>query len=381
MFERKRILFFVPGDSVYDSAIFKTQVLDFARWLSNEGASCLVVNSASRNADTSTLHDVWEDEGRLHLINDVRDDKHYWFFRAIDKFRLVLKRVLPTVREFAPTHVYVRDYVQYWAIAKEARTLGATIVFSVRGAAIEEQLARSGLRRFVLAAYTWWKFGGAVRDCDQLTCVSKALSAYLFKRFGRAASVLPCCTTVNAATLAQKHTHKTIVYAGGLYAWQNAGEMMQLLKAILDADASIRAKILTPNLEIFEATCKRLGIDRKRCVGLTCNAEAVAAELQDSDVGILLRQDNIINNVACPTKMAEYLASGLGLIISPCIGDVMDVFKDSPVVFFYRPGDSINRVLEFVNGISIDNKYQAVELARKYYTLEGNLGVIKHMFG
>uniref|UniRef100_UPI0040266C07 hypothetical protein n=1 Tax=Phocaeicola vulgatus TaxID=821 RepID=UPI0040266C07 len=41
-----------------------------------------------------------------------------------------------------------------------------------------------------------------------------------------------------------------------------------------------------------------------------------------NDCGVVLRKDNIVNRVACPTKLIDYLQYGLiPIVLSPHIGD------------------------------------------------------------
>jgi hypothetical protein len=56
--------------------------------------------------------------------------------------------------------------------------------------------------------------------------------------------------------------------------------------------------------------------------------DEVATILGGCDHGLLVREDTITNQVASPTKFAEYLASGLQLIISERIGDFSGLVKE-----------------------------------------------------
>lgn len=47
--------------------------------------------------------------------------------------------------------------------------------------------------------------------------------------------------------------------------------------------------------------------------------------LQMADVGVVIRSDNIVNRVAAPTKIAEYLTNGVRLLYSGNIGIINDL--------------------------------------------------------
>ena len=49
--------------------------------------------------------------------------------------------------------------------------------------------------------------------------------------------------------------------------------------------------------------------------------------LRITDVGIVIRDNNIVNHVAAPTKIAEYVTSGVQLLYSGSIGILADLSK------------------------------------------------------
>ena len=77
--------------------------------------------------------------------------------------------------------------------------------------------------------------------------------------------------------------------------------------------------------------------------------------LSAADFGLLLRENNIVNNVASPTKFAEYLMAGLPVIISNGIGDF------SYFVRFKNVGICIDSHID--KGIELlDKKFLKIEL-------------------
>jgi len=98
-----------------------------------------------------------------------------------------------------------------------------------------------------------------------------------------------------------------------------------------------------------------------------------------SDYGLLLRDNSITNNVASPTKCAEYLACGLPIIISEKIGDYSDFILKNNLGFIYK-----NQVLsltatskesrELMQNFAKANFYKdSIIIKEKYNTLLSNL--------
>ena len=93
--------------------------------------------------------------------------------------------------------------------------------------------------------------------------------------------------------------------------------------------------------------------------------------LVSGDYGILLREQSVTNNVASPVKFAEYLACGLGVVISENLGDY------SSFVINHKCGYDINNTIDKfdkdrINKIAMDNFTK-----RKYiFEYKALLGII-----
>ena len=59
--------------------------------------------------------------------------------------------------------------------------------------------------------------------------------------------------------------------------------------------------------------------------------EDVYSVLNACDYGVLCREDSITNRVASPTKFAEYLASGLKILISERVGDYSNLVSENEI--------------------------------------------------
>jgi hypothetical protein len=109
---------------------------------------------------------------------------------------------------------------------------------------------------------------------------------------------------------------KAVIYAGGLQAWQNVSMM-------LDAAAA------TPKLNFVflsgEAPALKRLAELKNIANFTCKCVApsqVANSYLTTTYGFILRDAIVVNQVACPTKLVEYLYWGvIPIVLTPDIGD------------------------------------------------------------
>lgn len=175
----------------------------------------------------------------------------------------------------------------------------------------------------------------AVRHCDRLVAVSKAMRKHMLRKYpflseGRFI-ILPQCGE-DAAAFSTEHDARDetyrqgrieVVYAGGLQPWQQIESMFDVIAEMPDR---ARWLIYTPEPE----RARRLIAGRVkdlRCVTVDSAApEEMPAIYSRCHFGFVLREDNVVNNVSCPTKLMEYIRLGIIPVLnSPHIGDFEDM--------------------------------------------------------
>jgi hypothetical protein len=79
--------------------------------------------------------------------------------------------------------------------------------------------------------------------------------------------------------------------------------------------------ILTPDIDYFDKIIQ--ASNRLSTIELkSVEPHKVSQEYKSAHFGFILRDDIIVNQVACPTKLIEYLESGLiPIVLQPEIGD------------------------------------------------------------
>ena len=112
-----------------------------------------------------------------------------------------------------------------------------------------------------------------------------------------------------------------VIYAGGIQKWQNVNMMCDIME---QTAGQYRFIVLTPNPADFNAYW-----NKKRPDGVTVTSKApeeIFEVYRDCDYGLLLRDDSVVNRVACPTKILEYIACGLLPVFkTPHIGDFLEL--------------------------------------------------------
>ncbi|MFW2175822.1 glycosyl transferase family 1 [Acinetobacter guillouiae] len=111
-----------------------------------------------------------------------------------------------------------------------------------------------------------------------------------------------------------------VIYSGNTQVWQNIDLMLKTIKN--HQSESIHYTILTGEPEAFNIRFKQYGIDKSQITVKSVKPEELEIYYSASHYGFVLRDDILINSVACPTKIVEYLNYGIiPIILSEKIGD------------------------------------------------------------
>lgn len=114
-----------------------------------------------------------------------------------------------------------------------------------------------------------------------------------------------------------------IIYSGNAQVWQNVDLMLQYIKQ--NISENINYTILTGDIDEFKEKIKKFNLKLDDVLLKSVKPEELKEYYKKSNYGFILRDDIIVNKVACPTKMVEYLHYGITpIVLSDEIGDFKD---------------------------------------------------------
>lgn len=196
------------------------------------------------------------------------------------------------------------------------------IITDMHGA-VPEEFALAGKRLAVIRyAQVEWI---AVRFSRAIVTVSKGMEVHLLEKYSLTRLPtfnVPIFDEVTVERSAEKEHGRAprVIYAGGAQVWQNVDLMLESIKR---AKCRCSCTFLTGDVAIFQEKVAALGLE-----GITIASipkEEVYDFYSHSDYGFVLREDTLVNRVACPTKLVEYLSCGvIPIVIHPAIGDFAD---------------------------------------------------------
>ncbi|MBA2611565.1 MAG: hypothetical protein H0U95_06315 [Bacteroidetes bacterium] len=128
------------------------------------------------------------------------------------------------------------------------------------------------------------------------------------------------------------------VYSGSVAGWQSFNLLVSFIEPILKKSNSNKMVFFSPadpNLDQL----KKLFPGQVICKHL--KPEHVTNYLIVGDYGLLIRENSITNKVASPVKYAEYLASGLKVILSDGLGDYSQLSVEKNWGFIFKGSNDI----------------------------------------
>ena len=202
-----------------------------------------------------------------------------------------------------------------------------------------------------------------LKEADGFVVLTEKARDILFPRseaagndeLGRPVEVIPCCvdierfTAVNAAArneVRQKlgvEGRKVLVYVGSFGGWYLTDEMFDLLAAAREMDPTVFIMILTQRQA--ESAVERLmsiGFGETDFFVESVLPSAIPGYLNAADGAISFIKRCYSKQASSPTKNAEYLASGLPIIVNSGVGNVDALIHDDGVgvlVDGFQPDD------------------------------------------
>jgi hypothetical protein len=286
------------------------------------------------------IDDGWLD--RIWVVDRLFDDKRRLYLnfarhhgnrlpivtqRAEGVFEAVLHPDMPLHRAFVGTIVdRVRAvYVHTVHYAKHMLDWVASgkILVDIHGTVPEEE--RMLGRPEVAAEYAPVE-EAVLRSAKCCILVSNAMQQHYLRKYPDASFrsiILPIVQRIQplrpngAASRPDLPVH--VIYAGGIQAWQNIDAMLQLSAR---AGGFAQFSFLSKEWRAIQAAARRHDVSPSATRYGVAGKDELQAEYEGADFGLVLRDDDIVNRVSCPTKLFDYLSHGIVPIVrSPLLGD------------------------------------------------------------
>lgn len=179
-------------------------------------------------------------------------------------------------------------------------------------------------------------------SADKIFCVSNVLKNMVEKNYSadeNKITVIPCLADHRKFFFDSQIRERirkeygiedkfVFVYPGGIGHWHYSDKVFSVVRDLNEVHKNIFFFILTPHVKEAEEYAAKYLLPGTFLIK-TATREEVPEILMASDMGLLLREHHKLNEVAAPTKFAEYLMTGLPVMISEDIGDYSGFINES----------------------------------------------------
>lgn len=217
--------------------------------------------------------------------------------------------------------------------------------FDARAAAAEENRYVAALRNdYSLRSYntianTYYLVHQTLCAADKTFVVSNVLKQYFLDTYhlkGKKFVYYPCLSDSSKfyydtnirneirTAMGMKEGSKVYIYSGGINEWHVAEKMFSFINHLFRHEKDAKLIILTKSQIDFEKVLINFQELKAHSMSFSVSNNEVYKYLNAADFGFLFRENTIMNNVASPTKFAEYMLCGLPVLISEGVGDYSD---------------------------------------------------------
>ncbi len=258
----------------------------------------------------------------------------------LDGVRHIRATLKAEVADAIITHGFVATLLT--AVARVG-TSRLPIVYEVHGAAAFEVWRRHAnhVQAAARAGLTYVLETLAIMVSDRLFLVSNAIT-----RFYPAARLKPSLSVPRlldaapdeAAVLpqallgfvdrARSAGRRIVVFSGGTDEWQMLDDSLRFMNALVER-GGYAAIVLTPGVDIVLRKLGDIGSTVGEWFVTALPQQAVSPALAQCDVGMLLRQRAVLNTVASPTKLYEYLYAGLAVVTTDGVPEAVAAIAET----------------------------------------------------
>jgi glycosyltransferase involved in cell wall biosynthesis len=180
----------------------------------------------------------------------------------------------------------------------------------------------------------------AVRGSDAILCVSRVMRDKVIGEYLGASQRIHVIPTVASARKfywepqLRRAVRKelgiedklTFVFAGSIRAYQSIEVLLDFFRELQGKHPQLHLLLITP-----QCTEAEQFLDKSLSPGTytirSSDHDKMVHWLNAADAGLLLRESNAVNQVAAPTKFAEYVMCGLPVVMTAGIGDFSELAR------------------------------------------------------
>lgn len=383
------------GDS--SSTGFASRVTSITAEMSQGGARVLFVRFVPMSPRAKSWRRTWKRGDRVDLLEiPALPISRYAGLRALSV--AVCARILWAIVIWFRPRVVQCECHEAAALGSQL-DLDSQLYADLHGAAPEEaRYTRLAAGRRNMSMVEWLEKVEAslVRRFDKLIVVAPRMIEHLEEKTGisvrEKAAVLPVFADESFFKPLRKEQFKrelgldgktVFIYSGGMQRYQCIDETIAWFKALSTQIPNAFLLVFTPSPLVAEMRVSAVMGDLPGNVRIAsvCHAD-LADHISAADFGFVLREPEVLNAVASPTKAVEYLTRGVRLICTKDAGnalDYLDRFGSGMIVPLAPTIEDLARATKEISRLLLEEV--PVDAVHRQLSREGYAEVLRQLYG
>jgi hypothetical protein len=392
----------------YDGTVYKTQVIDWLKLYDRNGVSFDLKQIFHFRLNYNPLLVIKQ-------IKMIRKETHlYTGFLYFFPSKNILY-IINTIMLYSSLLKYIFNFNEILILSRGmfGRELGLlkkifprkiTFYYDARAASAEEnkyyamKMNDHSKKRSDIISHIIYLENYTLHTAEKVFTVSENLKDYFIRNYSIAESrffLYPCLSDSKKfyydenlrrkirEELGYNNEDKVYVYAGGMSSsWHMTGLLFKFFEYLNHNQKNAKFLILSKDTTSISKLLESYSDIRNKVIFTSADNEIICKYYNAADFGILFRENSIMNNVASPTKLAEYLLSGLPVIISEGVGDYSNFCRDKNVGFVISEEQlKENSLLDIQSFQSADfDRNYISSIGKQYLTKESILPKVLELF-
>jgi len=242
------------------------------------------------------------------------------------------REAIRIARDVGAAIVHCRSYVGSLIGLNVKNATGAKLIFDMRGFWADERADTGRWDRSGIAYRTVKKIERRLfLNADHIVSLTRA-GVCEFEQFDYLqanpppSSVIPTCTNLDLFRVSEKGGRPfTIGYVGSVGGWYLFNQVAQAVARLFKRDETARFLVINKGgHDTIRTELEKAKVDLTRCEIRACNYDEVGEQTARMDAGIFFILPAWSKRASCPTRMGEFLGSGLPCLANSGVGDVAE---------------------------------------------------------